>query len=129
MVLGPSGTEKSRAHMARVASLGCLAGGAGHQGECRGKCDAHHIIGLAYRGKSQKASDYETIPLCVQHHTGEKGKVDGIAIHRSELDAWEAKYGTQEHHLTTTRLMLQLVYPDWDHLTGESYHGAAGSCD
>lgn len=103
--------------MARVASLGCVVANK----DCMGRCEAHHLCGLKYKGGSQKASDFQTIPLCTNHHTGYKGKPDGVAIHRTDLEVWEKRYNTQEFYLEQTRYMLQMVYPDWDHMTGERY--------
>lgn len=111
-----NGSPQGIAHMARVASFGCVVANK----DCMGRCEAHHLIGLDYRGKGQKASDFETIPLCTNHHTGYKGKPEGIAIHANP-ELWESRYNTQEFYLEQTRIMLQMVYPDWCHMTGKPY--------
>lgn len=120
-ILPPNGTPQGIAHMARVATLGCRVANQ----DCKGRCTAHHPTGYQWRAGGRKSSDFETIPLCEQHHQGKKGKGEGIAYHQTGREAWEARYGTQEFHLAVVREMLQLVYPDWDHITGESKHGAA----
>lgn len=111
-----NGTPEGIAHMARVASLGCRVANQ----DCDGKCDAHHLFGLRYKGGSQKASDFQTIGLCANHHTGTKGDPEGVAIHANR-ELWESLYGTQEFHLEVTQIMLQLAFPDWCHLTGKRY--------
>lgn len=58
-----------KAHMSRVAELGCIA--------CRllgyeaSPAQVHHLT--LGRGKGQKNSDMLTIPLCEPHHTGTHG--------------------------------------------------------
>jgi len=73
------GTDKARAHLARVKSLPCVV--------CRkpGPSDAHHVICDRYG--QRKASDFETIPLCKAHHQ------DGPeAIHNGKA-SWVEKHG------------------------------------
>jgi hypothetical protein len=41
----------------------------------------------------QKATDDNTIPLCVHHHRGSQG------IHHLGTRSWEKVYGEQEHYL------------------------------
>lgn len=67
--------------------------------------DAHHITGIEHRGKSQKADDLKTIPLCKNHH--QDGGL-GVAIHAG-VQTWEAKYGTQEDHVEATLLKLRMA--------------------
>ena len=82
-------------HLAAVASLGCCI--------CRRPAQAHHLRGLeSGTGTGLKASDFETIPLCPDHHT-DGGP--GIAYHAAP-ETWEDKYGTQLYHLEETRKRL-----------------------
>lgn len=80
--------------MADVASLGCVACRNAGYGES--PAEVHHIRETA--GAGQKATDYETIPLCVPHHrTGGSG----VAIHAGEK-TWERKFGTELELLEQT---------------------------
>ncbi len=70
---------KSREHLTKVKSLPCVI--CNHPPPS----DAHHII--CDRFGSKKSSDYETIPLCKNHHQ------NGIdAIHNSKK-RWVENYG------------------------------------
>ena len=60
---------------------------------CRRPAEIHHLVGLKYRGMSQKADDENTIPLCPEHHRGSQG------IHQIGQKTWEEAYGSQEFHL------------------------------
>jgi hypothetical protein len=53
------GTKAAKAHLARVASLPCVCCGAR-------PVQAHHCI--MGRFAQRKASDFETLPLCDEHH-------------------------------------------------------------
>lgn len=46
----------------------------------------------------QKASHYDTIPLCEAHH-----QTSGNAIHLMGMRPWEAKYGTQRELIESTK--------------------------
>jgi len=63
----------------------------------------HHLIGTKWRGMGQKAHDMYTIPLCLNHHTGQQG------IHKVGMRQWEFQYGTQEELLEITNLKLQML--------------------
>jgi hypothetical protein len=111
------GEADGKAHMRRVERLGCCV----RNSDCSAAATvtAHHLTGLAYRGGSQKASDFETIPLCLNHHTAGG---PGIAFHAGE-ETWEAEYGTQEWHLEQTRAKLRIAFRDWCPLTGKRVRG------
>lgn len=85
-------TKAERDHMARVAALGCLI--------CQGPAEVHHVTDGP--GMDQRASHYDTIPLCPRHHrTGGPG----VALHAGEA-TWEARFGTQAELLARTRRLL-----------------------
>ncbi len=91
-------TKAEREHMAKVAGLGCIA--------CLNlsfpdsPASIHHITtGI---GMGQRASHYQTIPLCPEHH--QHGGV-GVAIHASK-SLWEGVYGTELQLLEQVRGML-----------------------
>ena len=50
-------------------------------------------------GIGNRSSDYETIPLCYNHHLG------AFSIHNNKL-MFEKRYGTEEELLTKTREKL-----------------------
>lgn len=70
-------TNAARAHMAYVASLPCCICGAF-------PVEVHHAI--SGRFGSRRASDFDTLPLCYNHHRGPDG------IHTAKA-AWEAAHG------------------------------------
>ena len=76
----------------RVAELGCII--------CRRPAEIHHI-GNGTLGK--RASNFETIPLCPEHHrTGGHG----VAVHAGRR-TWEAIYGTEKGLLERVRQMIE----------------------
>jgi len=81
-----SKTKKEKEHLSKVAALGCLI--------CQRPANCHHIrpIGL---GIGRRSSHFETIPLCVEHHTGE------FSIHNCKKE-FESRYGTEEQLLQKT---------------------------
>lgn len=94
-------------HMARVAQLGCSIGNT----RCAGRCTVHHLQGG--KSLSQKASDFETIPLCEAHHLRGPYSVEGMGIR-----AWERMHGKQKMWLDITRLKLAVTFPEYCELTG-----------
>jgi hypothetical protein len=80
-----------QAHLSKVASLGCLI--------CQRPAICHHIRnrgdGKGNIGFSKKASHYETIPLCPEHHVG------SFSIHNTKRQ-FEDAYGTEAQLLHRT---------------------------
>jgi len=54
-------------------------------------------------GMGQRASHYDTIPLCYKHH---QGGGYGIAIH-SGAKTWIKKYGTEEELIEQVKQLLE----------------------
>lgn len=80
-------TKEEEKHFCRLAEIGCVI--------CSQPAEMHHLTGNKYRGMSQKANNYQVIPLCPSHHrTGGHG----VAIHAG-IQTWEAKFGSQEELL------------------------------
>ena len=73
--------KAEREHMGKVADLGCLI--------CAMPASVHHITTGV--GMGQRASHYDTIPLCPTHH--QHGGY-GVAIHAGKKE-WESLYGTE----------------------------------
>ena len=75
--------KAGREHMAKVAAMRCV---------CCGywPVEVHHCISDRYG--QRKASDFETVPLCWQHHLGPDG------IH-TDKTRWEGEYGKDYDYL------------------------------
>lgn len=82
---------KNANHLQKVRELGCII--------CKSPASAHHIRNG--QGMGQKASDYETIPLCHYHHQGKEG------IHVCGTKVWQMRFGTELELLEKTRDLLQ----------------------
>jgi hypothetical protein len=87
--MAKSKTKAERHHMSKVAATGCIA--------CRKigfedtPAELHHIRNG--QGMSQRASNYEVIPLCPTHHRHGKN-----SIHLGKL-SFEAEFGTERELL------------------------------
>jgi hypothetical protein len=85
-------------YLARVAELPCVI--------CKiigtyqaNRTEVHHKL---VPGMGIRASDYDTMPLCVYHHrTGKFGE----AVHNG-TKSFEAKYGIQDDHIKETQRKL-----------------------
>lgn len=85
-------------HLGRVAELCCIA--CQRIGYDDTPAEIHHI--RTGQGISQRASDYDTIPLCHHHHrTGGYGN----AIHAGKA-AFESRYGTETELLKEVKRAL-----------------------
>ena len=84
-------SKKEKKHLALVSSLGCLI--------CQQPAICHHIRnrgdGKGNIGFGQRATAYETIPLCPSHHVG------SFSIHNTKRQ-FEAMYGTEAELLHRT---------------------------
>lgn len=90
-------TKAERAHLTRVASLGCIAClNMGYPGT---PAEIHHIT--AGVGMGQRATHYQVIPLCFHHHSAQ-GQ-DGF--HRWP-ETWQMKHGRELDLLEQVRGML-----------------------
>ena len=78
------GTDACKVHMSLVAELGCAVCGAR-------PVEVHHVICGRFSGT--RASDFDTIPLCLQHH-----RHGMLAIH-SGKESWVKRYGTDTDFL------------------------------
>lgn len=89
-------TKAEKAHLSRVAALGCVA--CYLQGTPGTPAEIHHP--RAGRGKGQRASHMDGIPLCPPHHRGTHHPAVP-SIHLAKL-AFIERFGTEEK-------LLQLV--------------------
>ena len=103
-------TPAEAIHKNRVVKLGCWC--------CRkdrvaqvGPTKLHHI--RAGYGRSQRASNWEVIPLCEAHHQGMLAPVDPLklAFHKSSR-TWQHRYGTEVEILEATWKALGLDIED-----------------
>lgn len=76
-------TLAEKGHLTRACSLGCIIPG------CRNAPNVHHI--REGYGIAERASHWETIPLCRFHH--QDGPM-GAAFHAGTR-SWQAKHGTE----------------------------------
>lgn len=94
-------TNDEKRHMSRVAGLGCIV--CRNEGYGASPAACHHI--RAGQGMSQRASNYEVLPLCGAHHqTGGYG----VAIHAGQKE-WEKRYGTELELLSQVRRELGIT--------------------
>ena len=86
------GTARAKAHLERVKALPCVV--------CHrhGPSDAHHVFCGRYG--TDKASDFDTIPLCKDCHQGPHG------IHSAKA-SWEAANGPDYEFLPVVADMLE----------------------
>lgn len=90
--------KSEKDHLNRVASLGCIV--CRNLGYGATPAHVHHI--RTGKGMGQRASNYETIPLCPQHH--QHGGL-GVAIHAGQK-TWEMLYGTETELLEQVKMEL-----------------------
>ncbi len=88
------GTKQAKEHLKRVKMLPCVI--------CQksGPSDAHHIICDRYG--TSKASDFEVIPLCKNHHQN-----GPEAIHNGKR-SWVEKHGPDHYYLDAVNELLGL---------------------
>ena len=84
-------TQQEKKHLELVSSLGCLI--------CQRPAICHHIRnrgdGKGNLGFGNRATAYETIPLCPSHHVG------SFSIHSCKHQ-FESMYGTERELLYRT---------------------------
>lgn len=90
-------TKAEREHMRRVAALGCIA--CKNLGYDETPAEIHHIT--TGTGMGQRASHFETIPLCWNHHSAQ-GQ-DGF---HKYPETWQMKHGRELDLLEQVRGML-----------------------
>lgn len=88
----PKKTAAGKRHMAKVARLPCII--CGVYG-----VEVHHCI--HDRFGQEKASDFDTIPLCIRHH-----RIGPDAIHNGK-ETWEARFGKDYSYLPLVNQMLK----------------------
>lgn len=90
--------KAEKEHLSKVAAVGCIV--CRMQGNEESPAEIHHI--RHGQGMSQRASNYDAIPLCHAHHrTGGYG----VAIHAGRKE-FERLYGTELELLELTRNLI-----------------------
>lgn len=87
--------------MAKVASLGCYVGEnlPQYRHECGGRVEVHHKTGA---GMGRRASHFETMPLCTNHHSAQTPLAFGKSIHKG-TKTFEKNYATQDEMIAWTK--------------------------
>ena len=91
-------SQNGKKHMARVAELGCIV--CRNTGYGYSIAEVHHIREGAGMGK--RASNFDTIPLCPNHH---RNGGHGIAFHAGKR-TWQELYGTESELLEQVKGLL-----------------------
>lgn len=91
-------TAQEKAHMGRVAALGCLP--CINLGSGPTPAEVHHA--RAFAGAGQRSTAFHTMPLCPWHH---RLGGSGIAVHAGK-QSFEANHGTERDLLEQTLRML-----------------------
>ena len=87
-------TRDENDHLNRVQELGCII--------CEMPAEIHHI--RTGKGMSQRATHFEVIPLCPDHH---RNGGHGVAIHAGQK-TWEEIYGTELALLDEVKRRLEI---------------------
>lgn len=92
-------TKQERAHLSRIADLGCvLCLRLGFHGT---PAEIHHP--RTGQGMSQRASHFDALPLCYEHHRGD------IGVHGLGRKAFERRYNcTELDLLADARRLLEV---------------------
>ena len=85
-----------RQHLDRVAALGCIV--CRNEGYGETPAQVHHI--RAGKGMGQRASHFETIPLCPAHHQ------HGPDAFHSAPRSWQRRFGSELDLLDQVRGLL-----------------------
>jgi hypothetical protein len=97
-------SEKVKSYMDAVAEIGCII----CNKDCWGKLELHYKSGA---GMGLKASDYDIIPLCFNHHSAQTRLPYGHAVHKG-TKPFEQNYGKQDYLITKTRAIVKLRHPE-----------------
>jgi len=91
-------SKAEQRHKDAVARLGCIV--CRNLGKGHSPAEIHHV--RFNQGLSQRASDFEVLPLCYLHHNA---GIHGVSFHAGRR-TWEAEYGTEAELLEQVRVLL-----------------------
>lgn len=96
-------TKQETEYHARVAALGCQI----NNNQCGGRLEVHHKTGA---GMGKRASHYDVIPLCFNHHSAQTPLPFGHAVHKGTR-SFEQRYGTQDDMIAMVQSLLNFQPP------------------
>jgi hypothetical protein len=92
-------TKDEKKHLDLLSQLGCVVCAKLGYGET--PAEIHHLR-IKSRGIGLKASHYDTVPLCPEHHRGQSG------VHGMGTKGFAKHYGFDESDLLeTTKILLE----------------------
>lgn len=91
-------TKEEKIYLSKVAKLPCSIS----DKNCGGRVEIHHRTNA---GMGLRASHYDTMPLCFNHHSAQTPLAFGDAVHKG-TKTFEKKYGTQDDLIKQTQEML-----------------------
>ena len=94
--------KAEKEHLDAVTELGCIV--CRNETGQRTASQIHHV--RMGKGLGQRASHFETIPLCHWHH--QNGPI-GVAFHAGRA-MWEWLYGTEEELLEQVTRLLEATH-------------------
>lgn len=97
-------TKDEIEYHARVAELGCHLA---VTGMCGGRLEIHHKTGA---GMARRASHYDVIPLCFNHHSAQTPLPFGHAVHKGTR-SFEQRYGSQDDMIKMVQALLNFTPP------------------
>lgn len=98
-------TKEEKLHMAKVALLPCYvwANHPDKRKKCGGRKEVHHKTGA---GMGKRASHFDVMPLCFNHHSAQTPLPFGGSIHKG-TKSFEARIATQDKMIEWTVIMLK----------------------
>ena len=93
-----AGTKEERLYLAQVALLPCSVSNR----DCGGRLEVHHKTGA---GMAQRASHYDTMPLCFNHHSAQTPLPFGHSVHKG-TKSFEERYGSQDEMIAKTKALI-----------------------
>lgn len=100
-------TPEEIAYHDRVRELGCHLQATG---QCGGPLEVHHKTGA---GWALRASHWDVIPLCFNHHSAQTPLPFGYAVHKG-TKSFEERYGTQDDMIAMVQSILNFTPPEED---------------
>ena len=98
-------TKAEKIYTAKVALLPCYvwANHPEYRKECGGKGEIHHKTGA---GMAKRASHYDVVKLCFNHHSSQTPLGFGCSIHKGKR-TFEAKIATQDVMIAWTKQQVE----------------------
>lgn len=109
----PAHTKEEDLHLTKKTALGCICCRLDGRGWVA--AGIHHI--REGEGMGQRASHFDTLPLCEPHHQGELSPrhPERLAFHKDQT-AWRAKYGSEADLVDQLNALIERLdakMPNW----------------